>query len=126
MKRTAIVAVCLLVAGVVITLPEASSAQRGDPPAPTNLQVLPEGIDIRMVMQNIAMSLGVECTYCHVEGDFASDDMEHKVIARGMMGMMQAINNDFLSNVPAREGRDGDAGIVCATCHRGAAIPTLD
>ncbi len=123
MKRTAILAVCLLVAVVVIALPEASSAQRGAPPAPTNLQVLPEGIDLRMVMQNIAMSLGVECTYCHVQGDFASDEMEHKLIARGMMGMLQAINNDFLSNVPEREGRDGAARIGCVTCHRGEAIP---
>ena len=122
MKRTAIVIVCLLVVAGFFALPDTASAQDG----PTNLQVLPEGIDLRMVMGNIAMALGVECSFCHVDGDRASDDIDKKNIARGMMMMMGAINNDFLSNVPAREGRDGNAGIVCATCHRGSAIPTLD
>ncbi len=118
MKRTAIVAVCLLVAVVVITLPEASPAQRGAPPTPTNLQVLPEGVDIRTVMQNIAMSLGVQCTYCHVQGDFASDDVDKKNIARGMMRMLQTINNDFLSNI--------DAQANCMMCHRGEAMANTD
>ena len=122
MKRTAIVAVCLLVVAGFFALPDTSSAQDG----PTNLQVLPEGIDLRMVMQNIAMSLGVECSYCHVDGDRASDDIDKKNIARGMMGMMQEINNDFLSNVPDREGRDGAVRIGCMTCHRGEAIPSTD
>jgi hypothetical protein len=127
MKRTAFVAVSLLVLIAVVVLP-ASSMQRGRgaPPAPTNLQVLPEGIDIRMVMQNISGALGVQCTFCHVQGDFASDDIDKKNIARGMMRMLQGINNDYLANVPAREGREGAARTSCMMCHRGAAIPSTE
>jgi photosynthetic reaction center cytochrome c subunit len=120
MKRTAFVAVSLLVLVAVCAVP--SMAQDG----PQNLQVLPEGVDLRMVMGNIAMALGVECSFCHVDGDRASDDIDKKVIARGMMRMMGALNNDFLSNVPAREGRDGAARANCAMCHRGSSIPVVD
>ena len=69
-----------------------------------------------MIMRNIRDALGVECAYCHVE-DRASDDIDKKVIARGMMRMVQAINNDFLSDIDAR--------INCATCHRGSATRSL-
>lgn len=115
MKITSFVAVCLLVLTVVV--PPAWSSQRA---APTNLQVLPEDADIRMIMQGIGMALGVQCSYCHVQGDMASDEIDKKNIARGMMRMVRAINGDFLSNVNA------DARTNCMMCHRGAAIPTTD
>ena len=123
MKRAAFVAVSLLVLVAISVIPASSMQQGGDRPGPTNLQVLPEGVDLRMVMQNISAALGVECSFCHVDGDRASDDIDKKVIARGMMRMMGAINNDFLANVPAREGRDGAARANCAMCHRGSSIP---
>ena len=118
MKRTAILAGSLLVLVAILVVP-ASSMQRGRGGAPqafTNLQVLPEGAPVIMIMRNIRDALGVECAYCHVE-DRASDDIDKKVIARGMMRMVQAINNDFLSDIDAR--------INCATCHRGSATRSL-
>ena len=111
MKRAGLFAVCLLIAGGVGTAPGSSEpAQRGQ--GPTNLQILPEGVDIRTVMQGIAGSLGVECTHCHIQGDFASDENPKKNVARNMMRMVRVINAGFL---------DGQAN--CNLCHRGSALP---
>ncbi len=116
MKRTVIAAASLLVLVAILVVP-AASMQRGGGGGPTNLQVLPEGAPVGMIMRNIRDALGVDCAYCHVDGDRASDDIDKKVIARGMMRMTRAINDDFLTNVDAR--------INCATCHRGSATRSL-
>lgn len=131
MKRIAIVSVFSLIVCALIAVPYGLSMQRGrgrggPPPTPTNLQVLPEGVDIRMVMQNVAMALGVECTYCHVQGDFASDEMETKLVARTMMRMVQTINNDFLANLPEHEGEEEAPRATCVMCHRGSTHPLED
>jgi hypothetical protein len=39
----------------------------------------------QLVMQYVAASLGVQCNYCHVMGDNASDDKDTKKTARKMM-----------------------------------------
>jgi hypothetical protein len=41
-------------------------------------------------MQFITYSLGVECSFCHVEGAFEKDDKKPKQTARKMMQMMFA------------------------------------
>ena len=119
MKYIGTLAVCFLIVAGTLALPawseESPQRGRGDPGPPQNLQVLPADIDIRMVMQGIAASLGVECTHCHIQGDFASDENPKKVIARGMMRMLRAINTDFLADL------DGQAN--CMMCHRGSTIP---
>ena len=43
-------------------------------------------------MQFITYSLGVECSFCHVEGAFDRDDKKQKLMAREMMQMMLTIN----------------------------------
>ena len=58
--------------------------------------------------------LGVMCTYCHVQGDFASDDNPKKDIARMMISMAKDINAKF---------PDGKMHVTCFTCHRGAEEP---
>ncbi len=84
-------------------------------PAPKNLKILqPE--QIRPVMQAFRTALGVECNFCHVQGDFASDDNHHKVIARKMMEMTHQINSNF---------PDGKMHVTCYTCHRGAKEPAM-
>ena len=40
----------------------------------------------------ISSSLGVECSFCHVEGALEKDDKKPKQTARKMMQMMAAIN----------------------------------
>ena len=42
------------------------------PPAPKNLKLLAADTDIRFVMQSFNEALGVQCTFCHMEGDFAA------------------------------------------------------
>jgi len=82
---------------------------------PKNLKVLPsEGL--QPTMQFYRAALGVMCTYCHVQGDFASDDVRKKVIARNMIRMVGDINSRF---------PDGKAHVSCYTCHRGEAEPKM-
>ncbi|HEV7859300.1 MAG TPA: c-type cytochrome [Pyrinomonadaceae bacterium] len=67
------------------------------------------------VMNFFGDSLGVRCSYCHVNNggdkwDFASDAKEEKETAREMIKMVQAVNKESFSGNPA---------ITCYTCHRG-------
>ena len=80
---------------------------------PKNLKVLPaEGL--QPTMRAFAGALGVMCSYCHVQGDFASDDNPKKETARMMMVMGREINAKF---------PDGKQHVSCYTCHRGATEP---
>ncbi len=87
-----------------------------------NIQVLKEIPADQLVpaMQFITYSLGVECSYCHVEGALEKDDKKPKQTARKMMQMMAGINRDNF---------DSKQMVTCNTCHRGAphpvAIPTI-
>lgn len=81
-----------------------------------NIQVLKDIPSNQLIpaMQFITASLGVECGFCHVENHFEQDDKKPKLIARKMMSMMIAINqNNF----------DGHREVTCNTCHRGSRIP---
>lgn len=108
----------LLGAGGVLWLaPLTVSAQ---PAPPSNLKILPADIErpqLFGIMQRFTVGLGVQCTFCHVQGDFASDENHHKDIARTMMKMTQAARGaggDFLEG--ERAGK-----VNCWTCHRGEA-----
>jgi len=46
-------------------------------------------------MQQITIALGVNCGFCHVRGNFASDDNPHKATARKMLEMTGKINEQF-------------------------------
>src|SRR6266849_3381187 len=81
-----------------------------------NIQVLKEIPADQLVpaMQFITYSLGVECSYCHVEGALEKDDKKPKQTARKMMQMMAGINRDNFESKQA---------VTCNSCHRGAAYP---
>ena len=64
--------VCLLVCGAIFAQPTGDRGTAAESAA-KNLKVLAANTDIQFVMQNFTQVLGVQCTYCHVEGDFASD-----------------------------------------------------
>ena len=82
--------------------------------APKNLKILkPE--EVRAAMGAFRAALGVQCTYCHVPGDFASDENPKKNVARMMLTMVHDINGRF----PA----DAKVHVTCYTCHRGATTP---
>ena len=69
---------------------------------------------IQLTMQYIAASLGVQCNYCHVQGQNDSDDKEPKKIAREMMLMVDKLNAAYF---------DGRPRVSCASCHNGRARP---
>lgn len=78
-----------------------------------NIQVLkgvPAG-NWKMIMTMFTKSLGVDCTYCHVEGAFEKDDKPAKQTARKMLRLTGTI---------AREIYEGkNSPVNCYTCHRG-------
>ena len=65
-------------------------------------------------MQFITYSLGVECSFCHVEGSFEKDDKKPKLAARKMMQMMLSIN---------QQNFEGKREVTCYSCHRGSSQP---
>ncbi|MEP6819126.1 MAG: c-type cytochrome [bacterium] len=81
-----------------------------------NIQVLsglPES-QLGPLMNYMASSLGVQCTFCHVKKDdkwdFPSDEKPEKSKAREMIKMVQGINKGNFKGTPA---------VSCFTCHRG-------
>lgn len=85
-----------------------------------NIQVLnglPQSQLIPM-MNLISSSLGVRCTFCHInksgQWDFASDEKPEKGTAREMIKMVQGINKNTFK---------GATEVSCFTCHRGRSHP---
>ena len=68
------------------------------------------------IMTVMANSIGVTCNYCHVAGDFASDEKPQKEAGRRMIRLVRTIND-------AHYG--GRAVVTCNTCHRGD-VATVD
>ncbi len=83
------------------------------PPEPKNLKLL-KPADIRSAMGAFRTALGVQCSFCHVQGNFASDENPKKEVARNMIVMMREINGKF---------PDGKMHVTFFTCHRGATEP---
>jgi hypothetical protein len=108
---------------VSVSLLAQQPADRGAAPAPAskNLKLLAPNSDIRFIMRNFADALGVKCTYCHVEGDFASDTNPKKEMARKMIAMVRLIDTSFPSSAGAFP--EGYHEVDCSTCHRGSAKP---
>ncbi|HEY6250594.1 MAG TPA: c-type cytochrome [Candidatus Angelobacter sp.] len=80
-----------------------------------NIQVL-KGIpadQLLFTMTFITASLGVDCTFCHVEA-YEKDEKKTKRTARQMMQMMMAIN---------KENFEGRTKVTCNTCHQGRHEP---
>lgn len=69
-----------------------------------------------------AKALGVQCTYCHVADDFASDAKRPKNAAREMAVMHHDINQQ-LSRMQSLSDPPDQRSINCAVCHRGAINP---
>jgi hypothetical protein len=94
----------------------ANSRHKNAAEAYHNIQVLKDipADELIPSMQFITYSLGVECSYCHVEGALEKDDKKTKQTARKMMQMALAINRD---NFDSRQV------VTCNSCHRGAPRP---
>jgi hypothetical protein len=81
------------------------------------LQAVPES-QLFLVMNSIAMSLDVNCDYCHVrEGEtwkWDRDDKPKKDVARRMLKMVADLNAGSFK---------GSTAVTCFTCHRGSTRP---
>jgi hypothetical protein len=86
------------------------------------LKDVPAGDFLGIMNGGYARALGVKCTHCHMEDDFASDDLRPKRAAREMAVMHHAINQQ-LARMEHLEGTPDDRFINCATCHRGQIDP---
>lgn len=86
------------------------------------LKDVPAGDFLGIMNGGYAKALGVRCTHCHMEDDFASDDLRPKRAAREMAVMHHDINQQ-LSRMEHLEGTPQDRFINCATCHRGRIDP---
>jgi photosynthetic reaction center cytochrome c subunit len=94
---------------------ESDSAERAEE-VYKNIHVLkgtPSG-QLIPAMEFISTSLGVQCSFCHVEGHFEKDDKKPKQTAREMMAMTFALNQKNFS---------GQREVTCYSCHRGALNP---
>ncbi len=69
------------------------------------------------LMRSYTAALGVRCDYCHVRGDFASDENRKKLVARRMITMVENINSNNFANNRVK--------VTCYTCHRGAQEPPM-
>ena len=83
------------------------------------LKGVPAGRVLR-AMNSFSRALGVNCAHCHVAGEWEKDDRPTKDIARGMIRMVGAINNDQLKSIPKLRP---EASVSCSTCHRGTTRP---
>jgi len=89
--------------------------QRKERPAPKNLKILkPE--EVGPAMRSFTVALGVNCGFCHVQGDRASDENPKKNIARMMINMAHDINSKFPDGAEK-------VHVTCYTCHRGKTEP---
>ena len=81
-----------------------------------NIQVLKDlpAPQLMEVMHSFSHSLGVKCSFCHVEGAFDKDDKHEKVVARKMIQMATEINTQHFK---------GEMRVTCWTCHRGSTEP---
>ena len=91
------------------------------PPAAKNLSLLASDSDIPFVMRSFTQALGVQCVYCHVQGDFASDANPKKEVARKMIAMVRQIDASFPSSAGVFPA--GYHEVDCSTCHRGNVKP---
>jgi hypothetical protein len=86
----------------------------------TVLKTMPAGRFLRIMDAGYSRSLGVGCEHCHVEDDWAADDLRPKRAAREMAVMTSEINARLLK----MENLDDEESTVnCTTCHRGNIKP---
>ena len=127
----AVVAAVLLAGRVVEVKTAAQLSNRPVEETGKNIQVLkglPES-QLTPLMNFIAVSLGVQCDFCHVKQGkdpktgfdnwvWESDEKSEKRTAREMMRMVLALNKDADAYGIAR------GQVTCFTCHRGQERPT--
>lgn len=120
---------CFLILACSLFVIQTLSAQ--DPDKLENLQVFPKDItkkELVTIMKTFTSGLGKRCDFCHIgKGTdevpfiFSADQKNEKKIAREMILMTRAINDQYLKNMPP--GDEPRILVTCATCHHGQPRP---
>jgi hypothetical protein len=90
----------------------------------TNIQLfkgMPAGRVLLIMERAFVPNLGVECSHCHVEGEWASDAKAVKEVARGMW----TLRADTQEQVRKISG-SAQAVVTCYTCHKGQPKPAFE
>ena len=98
---------------------DAPPTKKGGGGPPKNLKVLTPQELASGVMGKYAAAMGQRCNFCHVQGDFSSDEKPEKNTARMMITMVKDIN----SKIAAAAGGTAKEYVTCYTCHRGKTEP---
>lgn len=88
-----------------------------------NIQIfkgMPAQRVLRVMELAFVPNLGVQCSHCHVEGNWASDDRPTKAIARGMWRLRE----ETQEQVRKITGKP-DVAVTCYTCHKGQPRPAF-
>ncbi len=114
---TSLASIALLLTPLLAQEPPApkGTPPAGQHPAPKNLKLLTPA-ELMPAMRAFKTALGVECSFCHVQGNFASDERHEKEMARHMITLARDINSKF---------SDGKMHVTCYTCHRGSTEPAM-
>ena len=84
----------------------------------------PAGRVLAVMETGFSRSLGVDCTHCHVPGEWEKEDKPTKQIAREMMTMSGQINRELLKKI--KNLKSENPIVNCTTCHRGQIKPALN
>jgi hypothetical protein len=85
---------------------------------------VPAGRLLAVMEIGFSKSLGVNCTHCHVAGEWEKEDKPTKQIAREMVAMTMKINSELLRNI--KNLKSERPVVNCTACHRGQAKPATD
>jgi hypothetical protein len=75
---------------------------------------------LRIMEMAFVPNLGVECTYCHVDGHWESDEKRPKTVTRSMW----TLRADVQEQVRTITGK-ADVPVTCYTCHKGSPKPAF-
>jgi hypothetical protein len=86
------------------------------------LKGIPASQLLTIMNEGFGHGLGVSCGFCHVPGQWASDQKPNKDVARDMVLLVGRLNTDLkaMRNLP-----DTNPTVGCVTCHRSQQKPVL-
>lgn len=85
---------------------------------------MPAGRVLAVMQIGYAKSLGVDCTHCHVPGQWEKEDKPTKQITRDMAEMSKTINTKLLKEI--KNLKSANPVVNCTTCHRGQVKPATN
>ena len=86
---------------------------------------MPAGRLLRIMNLGYSRSLGVNCSFCHVDDHWDKEDSTRKQTARDMSAMVHTINDSLLKSIEGLKSKKEPPIVNCTTCHRGQPKPAL-